>query len=129
VAIIQNDCLFSRPGVVAEPLSQVARLLLMAVLMSLTNQKPGPTYDAQSAEIGNVATLLNGVTYVGFYRVGAGGRGRQRFNVTADKTVTVDYHGRVKYTCIGMRGLQLTAEALLSELVTASRSVPLQARA
>jgi predicted alpha/beta hydrolase len=82
--------------------------------------KPGPQYDAQSAEIGNVSTTLEGVTYTGFYRVRAQGKGKQRYHVTADKRVTVDYKGQTKYTSVGMRGLQWTAEALLSELVSAS---------
>jgi hypothetical protein len=88
--------------------------------MALTNQKAGPKYDAQSAEIGSVTTTLEGVTYTGFYRVRAQGKGRQRYHVTADKVVTVDYKGHTKHTSVGMRGLQWTAETLLSELVFAA---------
>lgn len=92
----------------------------LKVTPMISNKKPGPQYDAQSAEIGNVTTTLEGVTYTGFYRVRAQGKGRHRYHVTADKQVTVDYKGQTKHTSVGMRGLEWTAETLLSELVSAA---------
>ena len=96
--------------------------------MTLSNQKNGLTYDRQSAEVGSVATTQDGVTYFGFYRVRAQGLGRQRFTVTADKTVTVEYKGHIRFGAVGMRGLDITAEALLCELVavSATASMPEQ---
>ena len=105
----------------------MAQFLLRYGLMTLSNQKNGLTYDRQSAEVGSVATTLEGVTYIGFYRVRAEGQGRQRFNVTADKTVTVEYKGRTRFTAVGMRGLEITAETLLCELVAMSAVAPAHA--
>jgi hypothetical protein len=88
-----------------------------AETVALSNQTPAPQHDRAAAEIGTVDTVLDGVIHTGFYRVRAGSEGRQRYRVTADKTITVNYKGRHKHTAIGMRGLQSTAEILLAELV------------
>lgn len=85
--------------------------------VALSNQTSAPQHDRTAAEIGTVDTMLDGVMHTGSYRVRAGSEGRQRYRVTADKTITVNYKGRNRHTAIGMRGLQTIAEILLAELV------------
>ena len=87
--------------------------------MALTIMKASQKFDAHSAQIGDVSTTLDGVRYIGSYRVHADGSGRQRHSVTPDKRVTVVYGDQTKYTSVGLRGLEWTAEILLSELVIA----------